>query len=229
MNEMVRNFTGDRHDLMDEEGLAMCLRVLDHVRARMVEFQEATGHLYNLEASPAEGATYRFAKEDRARFPGILTAGTAQNPYYTNSSQIPVGATEDPVEALERQDELQTKYTGGTVLHIYMNEAMSSATTCRELVRRALTRFRLPYLTVTPTFSICPTHGYLSGEHLECERCGQACEVWTRVMGYFRPVASFNIGKKGEHAERTFFTERAAQVGAPAPAPAPAAAPGPTA
>lgn len=229
MNEMVRNFTGDRHDLMDEEGLAMCLRVLDHVRARMVEFQEATGHLYNLEASPAEGATYRFAKEDRARFPGILTAGTAQNPYYTNSSQIPVGATEDPFEALERQDELQTKYTGGTVLHLYMNEAMSSATTCRELVRRALTRFRLPYLTVTPTFSICPTHGYLSGEHLECERCGQACEVWTRVMGYFRPVASFNIGKKGEHAERTFFTERAAQVGAPASAPAPAAAPVPTA
>ena len=131
MNEMVRNFTGDRHDLMDEEGLAMCLRTLDHVRARMVEFQEATGHLYNLEASPAEGATYRFAKEDRARFPGILTAGTAQNPYYTNSSQIPVGATEDPFEALERQDELQTKYTGGTVLHLYMNEAMSSATTCR--------------------------------------------------------------------------------------------------
>lgn len=213
MNEMVRNFTGDRHDLMDEEGLQMCLRILDHVRARMVEFQETTGNLYNLEASPAEGATYRFAKEDRARFPGIRTAGTAQNPYYTNSSQIPVGATEDPFEALERQDELQAKYTGGTVLHLYMNEAMSSAATCKELVRRALGRFRLPYLTVTPTFSICPTHGYLSGEHLECERCGQACEVWTRVMGYFRPVASFNIGKKGEHAERTFFTETAAKVG----------------
>ena len=213
MNEMVRNFTGDRLDLMTEEGQTMCLRILDHVRGRMVEFQEATGNLYNLEATPAEGATYRFAKEDRARFPGILTAGTAQNPYYTNSSQIPVGATEDPFEALELQEELQAKYTGGTVLHLYMNEAMSSAETCKELVRRALTRFRLPYLTVTPTFSICPTHGYLSGEHLECERCGQACEVWTRVMGYFRPVTSFNIGKKGEYAERTFFTEQAATVG----------------
>jgi ribonucleoside-triphosphate reductase len=214
MNEMVRNFTADRHDLMDETGQEMCLWILDHVRERMVEFQECTGTMYNLEATPAEGATYRFAKEDRARFPGILTAGTAQNPYYTNSSQIPVGATEDPFEALELQEELQAEYTGGTVLHLYMNEAMSSATTCKELVRRALTRFRLPYLTVTPTFSICPTHGYLSGEHLECERCGQACEVWTRVMGYFRPVASFNIGKRGEHEERRFFTEQAAGVAA---------------
>lgn len=222
MNEMVRNFTGDRHDLTDEVGQEMSLRILDHVRERMVEFQESTGTMYNLEAAPAEGATYRFAKEDRARFPGILTAGTTDNPYYTNSSQIPVGATEDPFEALELQEELQAKYTGGTVLHLYMNEAMSSAQTTRELVRRALTRFRLPYLTITPTFSICPAHGYLSGEHLVCEQCGQACEVWTRVMGYFRPVSSFNIGKKGEYAERTFFTEAASGVGADAPEPAPA-------
>lgn len=213
MNEMVRNFTGDAHDLMDEFGQQMCLRILDHVRETMVRYQEETGNLYNLEATPAEGATYRFAKEDRARFPGILTAGTTANPYYTNSSQIPVGATEDPFEALELQEELQSKYTGGTVLHLYMNEAMSSATTCRELVRRALTRFHLPYLTITPTFSICPSHGYLTGEHHQCERCGEACEVWTRVMGYFRPVASFNIGKKGEYAERTFFTEQASGVG----------------
>lgn len=210
MNEMVRNFSGDRHDLRDTAGQEMCLRILDHVRARMVQFQEETGNLYNLEASPAEGATYRFAKEDRARFPGILTAGTAQNPYYTNSSQIPVDTTEDPFEALELQEELQGKYTGGTVLHLYLQEAMSSPTACRELVRRALTRFRVPYLTVTPTFSICPVHGYLSGEHPRCERCGQECEVWTRVMGYFRPVASFNIGKRGEHEQRRFFTEQAA-------------------
>lgn len=210
MNEMVRNFTGDDHDLTDPRGHAMCVRVLDHVRARMVEFQEATGNLYNLEATPAEGTTYRFAKEDLRRFPGILTAGTPENPYYTNSSQLPVGATDDPFEALEHQEDLQAKYTGGTVLHLYMNEAMSSAQACRELVRRALTRFRLPYLTITPTFSVCPTHGYLSGEHHECERCGSACEVWTRVMGYFRPVQSFNIGKKGEYAERRFFTEAAA-------------------
>ncbi|MCT1654366.1 ribonucleoside triphosphate reductase [Brachybacterium muris] len=229
MNEMVRNFTGDAHDLMDEEGQRMCVEILDHVRETMVRFQEETGNLYNLEATPAEGATYRFAKEDRARFPGILTAGTTANPYYTNSSQIPVGATEDPFEALELQEELQSKYTGGTVLHLYMNEAMSSATICRELVRRALTRFRLPYLTITPTFSICPSHGYLAGEHHQCERCGEACEVWTRVMGYFRPVSSFNIGKKGEYAERTFFTEQASGVGEGAIAGTAAAADGPAA
>ena len=188
----------------------MCLRILDHVRERMVEFQEETGNLYNLEATPAEGTTYRFAKEDLARFPDIITAGTRENPYYTNSSQIPVGATEDPFEALELQEQLQSKYTGGTVLHLYMNEAMSSPQACRELVRRSLTRFHLPYLTITPTFSVCPVHGYLSGEHHTCEQCGSDCEVWTRVMGYFRPVSSFNIGKKGEFAERRFFTEAAA-------------------
>lgn len=210
MNEMVRNFSGDQHDLMDEAGHTMCVRLLDHVRARMVEFQEATGNLYNLEATPAEGTTYRFAKEDIARFPDIITAGTRENPYYTNSSQLPVGATDDPFEALEHQEELQSKYTGGTVLHLYMNEAMSSPQACRELVRRALTRFHLPYLTITPTFSVCPVHGYLSGEHHTCEQCGSDCEVWTRVMGYFRPVSSFNIGKKGEFAERRFFTEEAA-------------------
>lgn len=210
MNEMVRNFTGDAHDLMDAEGQAMCLRILDYVRERMVEFQEETGNLYNLEATPAEGTTYRFAKEDLARFPDIITAGTRENPYYTNSSQIPVGATEDPFEALELQEQLQSKYTGGTVLHLYMNEAMSSPQACRELVRRSLTRFHLPYLTITPTFSVCPVHGYLSGEHHTCEQCGSDCEVWTRVMGYFRPVSSFNIGKKGEFAERRFFTEAAA-------------------
>lgn len=209
INELVRNFTGDAHDLTHPEGHAMAVRILDHVRARMVEFQEETGHLYNLEATPAEGTTYRFAKEDRARFPGILQAGTDENPYYTNSSQLPVGFTDDPFEALARQDELQTKYTGGTVLHLYMSERLSSAEACRELVRRALSTFRLPYLTVTPTFSICTAHGYLAGEHPTCPTCGATCEVWTRVMGYHRPVSSFNVGKKGEHAERVPFLEGA--------------------
>ena len=218
MNEMVRNFTRDEFDLTDPRGHAMCVRILDHVRDKMVEFQEATGHLYNLEATPAEGTTYRFAKEDRRRFPGILQAGTESNPYYTNSSQVPVGYTDDPFEAQEMQEELQTKYTGGTVLHLYMNERISSAAACKELVRRSLTAFRTPYITVTPTFSICPTHGYLVGEHLTCEKCAELhpdaepveCEVWTRVMGYFRPVKSFNIGKKGEYMERQMFTEDAA-------------------
>lgn len=218
INEMIRNFSDDAYDITSPEGHAMAVRLLDHVRARMVEVQESTGHLYNLEATPAEGTTYRFAKEDKKRWPDILQAGTESNPYYTNSSQLPVGFTDDPFEALARQDELQTKYTGGTVLHLYMSERISSGTACKELVRRSLSTFRLPYLTVTPTFSICPNHGYLAGEQWTCPTCAEqrgpeaepvACEVWTRVMGYHRPVSSFNIGKKGEQAERTPFVEPA--------------------
>ena len=228
MNEMVRNFTRHEpdggYDITDPRGHAMCVRLLDHVRGKMVEFQEATGHLYNLEATPAEGTTYRFAKEDRKRYPGILQAGTETNPYYTNSSQLPVAYTDDPFEAQEMQEELQTKYTGGTVLHLYMNERLSSARACKEIVRRSLTAFRTPYITITPTFSICPVHGYLAGEHKTCEKCAALhpgaepveCEVWTRVMGYFRPVRSFNIGKKGEYAERQMFTEDAAGSHGPA-------------
>jgi ribonucleoside-triphosphate reductase len=208
LNEMIRNFTGDQHDITSEWGHRFACRLLDHVRARMVSFQEQTGHLYNLEATPAEGTTYRFAKEDRKRYPGILQAGTAELPYYTNSSQLPVGFTDDPFEALERQEELQAKYTGGTVLHLYMTERLSSPEACKRLVRRALERFRLPYLTVTPTFSICPSHGYLAGEHANCPSCGAAAEIWTRVMGYHRPVASFNKGKQGEFRERRFFEEQ---------------------
>ncbi|MDR1187125.1 MAG: ribonucleoside triphosphate reductase [Bifidobacteriaceae bacterium] len=229
LNEMARNFFaagttgaaswdgGIGGDITTSDGRALAIRVLDHVRARMVEFQETTTHLYNLEATPAEGTTYRFAKEDRRRYPGIIQAGTPDHPYYTNSSQLPVGFTEDPFEALELQDELQRKYTGGTVLHLYMGEAVSSAEACRELVKRSLTRFSLPYITITPTFSICPHHGYLDGEQPTCPRCADqdpaaaptVCEVWTRVMGYHRPVSSFNVGKQGEHHERVHFAEPA--------------------
>lgn len=171
LNEMIRNFTNDKDDITTSWGHAFALEFLDHVRARLVSFQEETDHMYNLEATPAEGTTYRFAREDRKRFPDILQAGTASNPYYTNSSQLPVNFTDDPFEALEMQDDLQRKYTGGTVLHLYMNEAVSSAAACRDLVRRTLTNFRLPYITVTPTFSICPKHGYLSGRHDFCPKC----------------------------------------------------------
>ncbi|MDG5976005.1 anaerobic ribonucleoside triphosphate reductase [Hydrogenophaga taeniospiralis CCUG 15921] len=171
INEMVRNFTRDAHDIGTDEGHAFALRFLDHVRERIVAFQEETGHLYNLEATPAEGTTYRFAREDRKRWPAILQAGTPEQPYYTNSSQLPVGFTDDPFEALERQAPLQRKYTGGTVLHLYMGERLTSGEACRALVQRALTNFRLPYITVTPTFSICPTHGYLAGEHPFCPVC----------------------------------------------------------
>ena len=206
-NEMIRNFTSDAYDLTDPQGHAQVAHLLDHINARLTQAQEDTGHLYNLEASPAEGATYRLAKEDIRRFPDILHAGTQEEPYYTNSSQLPVSHTPDPFAALAQQEDLQTKYTGGTVLHLYMGAAMSSGEACATLVRRALENFRLPYITITPTFSICADHGYLSGEHPACPHCGGQTEMWTRVMGYFRPVASFNTGKKGEFHERLYFDE----------------------
>ncbi|MBB1592884.1 ribonucleoside triphosphate reductase [Achromobacter sp. UMC46] len=171
INEMIRNFSNGADDVTTAAGHALAVRLLDRVRDRMTEFQEQTGHLYNLEATPAEGTTYRFAREDRKRYPGILQAGSETQPYYTNSSQLPVGHTDDPFHALQLQETLQGKYTGGTVLHLYMNEAVSSAEACKQLVRRALSNFRLPYITVTPTFSICPHHGYLAGHHEFCPKC----------------------------------------------------------
>ncbi len=173
LNEMIRNFTDDREDISSDWGREFALELLDHVRDRMKQYQEETGHLYNLEATPAEGTTYRFAREDRKRFPDILQAGTDEAPYYTNSSQLPVGYTDDPFEALDLQDELQTRYTGGTVLHLYMRERISDAATCARFVKTVLENYRLPYITVTPTFSICPVHGYLNGEHEFCPRCDE--------------------------------------------------------
>ena len=208
MNEMVRNFTNDDHDITDPQGETLCLDILDHMRARMVEYQEATGNLYNLEATPAEGTTYRFAKEDIKRYPDIIQAGFGENIYYTNSSQIPAKHTEDPFEALELQNKLQCKYTGGTVLHLYMSEKLSTAEACKRFVKKVIENYQLPYITVTPVFSTCDTHGYLKGEQPECPDCGAKTNVWTRVMGYFRPVDSFNTGKKGEHKERKHFEER---------------------
>ena len=173
INELIRNFTRDEHDISTEWGHAFTVRMLDHIRAKMLSFQEETGHMYNLEATPAEGTTYRFAKEDKKRFSDIIQAGSQESPYYTNSSQLPVGFTDDPFEALERQEELQKKYTGGTVMHLYMNERISSAEACKNLVRRSLERFGQPYITITPTFSICPQHGYIDGEHKFCPKCDQ--------------------------------------------------------
>ncbi len=173
INEMIRNFTNDEHNIADEWGQKFAEKFLDYIRDRLVKIQEETGHMYNLEATPAESATYRFAREDKKRFQGIIQAGTAENPYYTNSSQLPVGYTDDPFEALDLQSTLQTKYTGGTVLHLYMSQRLSSAKVCRELVRKVLTNYRLPYITITPTFSVCPKHGYLSGEHKFCPICDE--------------------------------------------------------
>ncbi len=172
MNEMVRNFSSDTYDIASKEGQRFALEVLEFMRAKIRSFQEQTDNLYNLEATPAEGTTYRFAKENKKRFENdIIQAGEGQNIYYTNSSQLSVDYTDDPFEALLLQDELQTKYAGGTVLHLYMKEHLSSATACKALVKKAVTNFRLPYITVTPLFSICPKHGYLSGEHEYCPKC----------------------------------------------------------
>ncbi len=173
INEMIRNFRGDTIDIASPEGHALAVHFMDHIRARMLEFQDETGHMYNLEATPAEGTTYRFAREDRKRFSDILQAGDSETPFYTNSSQLPVGYTDDPFEALNLQEELQLKYTGGTVFHLYLGEPLTNAATCRKLIRRVLENYRIPYLTITPTFSICPKHGYLPGEHSYCPRCDE--------------------------------------------------------
>jgi len=173
MNEMIRNFTNDSLDISDERGIKFALEVLDFMRERLKKYQQETGNLYNLEATPAEGTTYRFAKEDIKRYPDIIQAGFNENIYYTNSSQLPVNFTDDPFKALELQDELQCKYTGGTVLHLYMSEKLSSTKAVKKLVKTVITNYRLPYITITPLFSICPKHGYLSGEHEFCPICDE--------------------------------------------------------
>ena len=171
VNEAIQNFTDNTDDITSEFGQNFAEEILMYMREKLMKYQEETGNLYNLEATPAEGTTYRFAKEDKKIFHNILQAGSEEAPYYTNSSQLPVGYTDDVFEALELQDRLQTKYTGGTVLHCYMNERISSHTVCAKLVKNILTNFKLPYITITPTFSICPKHGYLEGEHDYCPKC----------------------------------------------------------
>ena len=206
MNEALLNFMGV--DLTDERGREFAARVLDFMRDRLQKYQEETGQLFNLEATPAEGTSYRFALLDRDRYPDIITANSDvpdAEPFYTNSTQLPVDATDDLFQALDWQDELQTKYTGGTVMHVYLGERLPSIRTTKELVRRIAERYRLPYFTLTPTFSICPVHGYLSGEHFECPKCGRTCEVYSRVVGYLRPIQQWNKGKRAEYSRRKVF------------------------
>lgn len=203
MNEAVLNFIGK--DISTKEGTDFSLEVLEFMRKKLSDFQEETGNLYNLEATPAEGTTYRFAKEDKKRFPEIVQQGTPSAPYYTNSTHLPVGYTQDPLEALDHQDQLQTKYTGGTVLHLFLGEKVRDWKTCRDFVKKVASKYHLPYFTITPTFSVCPVHGYLAGEHHQCSVCNTDCEVWSRIVGYFRPVKEWNKGKKSEYAERVEY------------------------
>jgi len=205
MNEALLNFLEE--DITTPKGKKFALEVLDFMRDKMVKFQEETGNLYNLEATPGEGTSYRQAKTDREKYPDIIAAGTAEVPYYTNSSQLPVGFTDDVFKALELQNDLQAKYTGGTVLHIFLGEKISDPNMAKNLVKKIFTNYSLPYITLTPTFSICPTHGYISGEHFECPQCTikQPCEVYSRVVGYIRPVNQWHKGKQEEYQERKEF------------------------
>jgi len=205
MNEALINFLAE--DITTQKGKKFATEILDFMRDRMVKFQEDTGNLYNLEATPGEGTSYRQAKTDKEKYPDIITAGTKEIPYYTNSSQLPVGFTEDIFEALKLQNDIQTKYTGGTVLHIFLGEKVSDPNMAKNLVRKIFENYSLPYITLTPTFSICPTHGYIAGEHFECPQCTikQPCEVYSRVVGYIRPVQQWHKGKQEEYKERKEF------------------------
>lgn len=203
MNESLLNYLGK--DIASEEGKAFALKAMEFIRQKLKEYQEETGNLYNLEATPGEGATYRFAKEDKKLYPDIHTAGTPDAPYYTNSTHLPVDYTEDPLMALDHQDELQTKYTGGTVLHLFLGERINDWQTCRDFVRKVTANYHLPYITITPTFSICPDHGYLAGEVKACPKCDKKTEIWSRVVGFYRPVGEWNKGKQEEFAERTEY------------------------
>ncbi len=195
--------------LLSDEGQAFGMRTLTYLREIIQRFQEESEDvLFNLEATPAEGASYRLANLDKRSYPEIITAGESEY-YYTNSSQLPVASTKDIFEVLEKQDDLQCQYTGGTVLHLYLDQKIQHASLAKILVRRVFTEYKLPYLSLTPTFSTCTDHGYLAGEQKSCPHCGKATEVWTRVVGYLRPVADFHPGKQEEHGERSFFQAEA--------------------
>jgi ribonucleoside-triphosphate reductase len=176
------------------------------MRRRLLEFQEDTGNLYNLEATPAEGTSYRLAKIDKERYPQIITAGE-KTPYYTNSTHLPVDYTDDIFEALTHQEDLQRLYNGGTIFHGFLGERVSDPATCMRLVRTIAETFTIPYFTITPTFSICPNHGYVVGEHFTCPTCGENAEVYSRVVGYLRPVQNWNAGKKEEFRQRVVYRE----------------------
>ena len=204
MNEVGLNAKWLRKDLTHKETQLFAQDVLNHMRERLSDYQEMYGDLYNLEATPAESTTYRLAKHDVKHYPGIITAAKTPNetPYYTNSSHLPVGYTQDIFEALAIQDDLQTLYTSGTVFHAFLGERLPDWQSAAALVRKIAENFKLPYYTMSPTYSICQEHGYISGEHATCPTCGKACEVWSRITGYYRPVQNWNDGKVQEYAHR---------------------------
>jgi len=210
LNEACLNLFGK--DIGTEEGRAFALRVMAFMRARLADYQEQTGNYYNLEATPAEGTTYRLARLDKKFYPDIITAGEGGEPYYSNSTQLPVNYSDDIIRVLDLQDEIQTKYTGGTVVHTFVGEAVSDPTAVKAFVRMVCENYRLPYFTLTPTFSICEEHGYLNGEQHTCPRCGKKTEVYSRVVGYIRPVQQWNEGKQHEFSQRKTYRVAEAAV-----------------
>lgn len=203
MNEMVENMTDKKENITTEFGQAFCEETLRHINDRLLKYQQESGSLWNMEGTPAEGATYKLAMSDKKKY-------GSEYVYYTNSSQLPTGFTDDPFLAIKMQENLQSLYTGGTVLHLYLSRALGNTETqsrdlTRELIRRAMIHSKLPYVSATPVFSVCPEHGYIYGENPVCPKCGKKTEVWSRVMGYYRPRDSYNIGKRYEHDHKKLF------------------------
>lgn len=209
MNEALMNFMGK--DIASEEGREFALEIMHYLRDLLKDIQTETGHVYNLEATPAEGTAYRLARLDKSRYSDIVAAGNG-TPYYTNSTQLPVCFTDDVFETLDLQDDLQSLYTGGTVLHLYLGESIEDPEVCKRLIQKAFEQHKLPYISITPTFSICQDHGYIRGEHFACPTCSADTEVWSRVTGYLRPVGNYNEGKKQEYKERVKYQVREAQL-----------------
>ena len=207
MNEACRNAGWIRKDLTTKEAQDFTAEVLNHMRERLSDYQEQYGDLYNLEATPAESTAYRLAKHDKERYPDIITAAKTEDntPYYTNSSHLPVGYTEDIFTALDVQDELQTLYTSGTVFHAFLGEKLPDWKAAATLVRKIAENYRLPYYTLSPTYSVCKNHGYLAGEQYTCPECGQPTEVYSRITGYYRPVQNWNVGKTQEFKDRKVY------------------------
>ncbi len=200
MNEACLNLFGE--NIAMEKGRLFTLDILNFMREKLISFQAETGNNYNLEATPAEGTSYRLARQDKKTLPKILCANDSGEPFYTNSTQLPVNITDDIFEVLDLQDEIQTKYTGGTVTHLFVGEQIKDYTVVKNMVRKICQQYHLPYFTFTPTFSICPNHGYLSGEIDKCPKCSTQCEIYSRVVGYLRPVSQWNEGKKEEFRMR---------------------------
>lgn len=216
MNEACLNLF--QENIATEKGKSFALRVMDYMRKKLEDFQDETQHIYNLEATPAEGTSYRMAKKDKEVYPDIKCANEEElkkgaSPFYTNSTQLPVNYTDDVFEALDLQDDLQTKYTGGTVVHIFVGEKIKDGEVVKSMVKKICGKYRLPYFTFSPTFSVCPSHGYIPGEHFKCPSCTMSCEVYSRIVGYIRPVRQWHVGKKSEFDVRKTFQVVSTPIG----------------